>query len=489
MSILTEVKALRDKALELKTIVQAGHFDHAFDDDYNLHLTFADGDAYRIPMIDFRPYQKEVPKVLFGGESKRILLEWPRRAGKEIVTWNIALQGAIVDPGMYIITYPTNVRARKILWQGAPLINGESIRFLDMIPKRLLARKPNDQEMTIELTNGSLIWIVGCDIDPGKLRGTNPRGMVMSELAFSDPRVLYTMLPVFRQNGGWLLGQSTYDGQNHFYWMIQKNMADPNWFCREESIRTLLDENGQPYITDEDVEEDRRAGMPEYLIQQEYYGNVQINEETKFFAIAMNEVRKAERIIKGLIHTSRNVYAFFDIGVNDCTAIILAQFENRAGKLWPSVIGYIENNNQDLNFYVTEIRHFCARHNLPFKHMFVPHDGANRNFNDNLKNTTHYLAEMGEVGIIVKRPSSHKIAIETIRQKLYMTSFNEENCQRLIDCLCNYEKEFDDKMGRFKDNPVHDWSSHGVKSFQTMALALDAGLVSEVSYDVVYYAG
>ena len=67
-----------------------------------------------------------------------------------------------------------------------------------------------------------------------------------------------------------------------------------------------------------------------------------------------------------------------------------------------------------------------------------------------------------------------------------MTSFNEENTVRLIDCLSNYEKEFDDKMGKFKDTPVHDWSSHGVKSYQTMVLALDAEMINETTYDVLY---
>ena len=486
MSILREAKALRDQMKDILASKNANKFSYQHDEFFNLTILFENGETVRIPMINLRPYQIELQKVLMSGQSKRILVEWPRRAGKEVVTWNLILQSAIVDPGMYIMTYPTNVRARKILWQGAALINGESKKFLDMIPEKLLARKPNDQEMTIELVNGSLIWIVGCDIDPGKLRGTNPRGLVFSELAFSDPRVLYTMLPVLRQNGGWLLGQSTYDGMNHFYWMIKKNKDDPLWFCREENINTLVDENGNPYITDEDVDEDRRAGMPEYLIQQEYYGNVQINEETKYFAIAMNEVHKSERIVRGLILPNKNVYAFYDIGVDDCTAITLAQFETKGNKLWPIIIGYIENNNRDLNFYVNEIRMFCNRYSLPFKYHFLPHDGANRNFNDGLKNTIDYLADKGEHGILVKRPTKHKTAIEAIRQKLYMTTFNQENTQRLIDCLSNYEKEYDEKLGRFKDNPTHDWSSHGVKSYQTLALALDAEMVNEVCYDVVY---
>ena len=488
MGILQDVKALRDKALSVHETRSLSTYELTRDGRNNLLVTWADDYQVRIPVIDFRPYQLEARDDLVNEKSKRLLRQWPRRSGKEVTTWNIIIDFAISSPGMYIMAYPTNVRARKILWEGAMLDrnSGDSIKFVEMIPKRLLARKPNDADMSIHLTNGSLIWVVGCDIDPDKLRGTNPRGIVFSELAFSDPKVLYNMLPVLRQNGGWLFGQSTYDGMNHFYWMLTKNKEDPLWSCKEENINTLVDEQGEPYITDADVDEDRRAGMPEYLIQQEYYGNVQINEETKYFAIAINEVHKSGRIIKQHYIPNKNVYAFYDIGVSDYTAVTLAQFESRAGKLWPTVIGYIENNNRALSFYVDEIRRFCNSRNLSFNAHYVPHDGANRSFGDNLKTTQDYLFEMGEKAFIVKRPSSHKVAIEAIRQKLFMTTFNDENTQRLIDCLSNYEKEFDDKMGKFKDNPVHDWSSHGVKSYQTLVLALEGELISEVPYDVIY---
>jgi hypothetical protein len=483
---LKKANEIANNIAALAENMEESQYDFEWDEDFNLYFKMGVSEKIKIPIINLRLYQLEVQRVLFGGLSKRILLSWPRRAGKEVITWNIIIQAAITMPGMYIMTYPTNVRARKILWQGAALINGVSTRFLDMIPKELLARKPNDAEMTIELVNGSLIWIVGCDIDPGKLRGTNPLGIVFSELAFSDPRVLYTMMPVLRQNGGWLIGQSTYDGMNHFWHMLKNNRNDPNWFCREESILTLVDENGKPYITEEDVNEDRAAGMPEYLIQQEYYGNVQINEETKYFAIAINKIYETERIISGLFLPNHRVYPFFDIGVDDCTSITLAQFKCVEGVLWPCVVGYMENNNRDLTFYVDEVRAFCARYNFPLGDFYIPHDGKNRNWNDGLKNTIDYLREKGVTGHFVERPSSHRVAIEAIRQCLYKTRFNKENTQRLVDCLSSYEKEYDDKMGKYKDNPVHDWSSHGVKSYQTMVLALDANQIVNTVYDVIY---
>jgi hypothetical protein len=473
-----------DEAISCRT---SSRYETRRDKDANLFVTFDDGEEVKLPYIPFRPYQIELQVKLYIEKVLRHLLERPRRSGKEVESWNLLIEGSIESPGLYMMVYPTNVRAKAVLWDGAILMpNGASVKFLEMIPKRLI-QSINNQEMKIKLVNGSVIWVVGSDIDPDKLRGTNPRGIVYSEFAFQDPRVFYVMLPALRQNGGWLIGQSTFDGMNHFYQLIEHNKNDPLWYCRADSIVTLLDENGNRYITDEMIEEDRRAGMPEYLIQQEYYGVVQINQETKYFAHAMKVILECGRLVPNLVIPNANVYSAFDIGVNDCTAITLFQVRRIDNYLKPSVIGYFENNNRDLAFYVMEIRRFCNRYNLTFKDHFVPHDGQKRDFNTG-KNTIDFLRDMGESGFVVPRPTSKENAIESMRRMLYLCDFNKENTQRLIDCLANYSKEFDDKMGTYKNRPLHNWASHGVDSFQTMTLALDGDMISDRPFDVVYYA-
>lgn len=43
------------------------------------------------------------------------------------------------------------------------------------------------------------------------------------------------------------------------------------------------------------------------------------------------------------------------------------------------------------------------------------------------------------------------------------------NCDQGIKCLDHRRKKWDDKLGRFMDIPVHDWSSHGADSFEQFA--------------------
>jgi len=485
---LKEAKALAAEVLEITTNMDSARYFTKRDEKANLLIEYEDGQVDQLPYVPFRVYQEEVAVELFLNGMKRFLLERPRRSGKEVESWNILIEAAVESPGLYMMVYPNNVRGRAVLWDGAILMpDGQSVKFLDMIPTRLMQSKPNNTEMKVKLVNGSVIWVVGSDIDPNKLRGTNARGIVYAEFAFQDPRVFWIMLPSLRQNGGWLIAQSTFDGMNHFYQMIENNKDDPLWYTRVDSIVNLVDENGNRYITDEMIEEDRRGGMPEYLIQQEYYGIVQINQETKYFAHAIKEIYENERLISNLLILNSNVYAAYDIGINDCTAIVLFQVRRVDSYLKPSIIGYIENNNRDLAFYVMEVRRFCIRYNLVLKDHFIPHDGQKRDFNTG-KNTIDFMQEMGESAFIVPRPTSKENAIEAMRRKLYVCDFNKENTQRLIDCLSNYSKEFDDKLGTYKNKPLHNWASHGVDAFQTMTLALDGDMISDRPYETVYYS-
>lgn len=460
----------------------------SFDKHNNFFISFKDGRTYRLPFIRFRPYQKDIHDQLFVKDKHKILLCWPRRSGKEFVSWSVILQEALINPGLYLLVYPTNVIAKSVLWEGGIIHNeGQFVPFLKMIPSQLIA-SINNQELKIKLVNGSIIWMMGSDINIDRLRGTNPRLIVFSEFAFQDPRVYQIMRPVLVQNKGKVILQSTFNGMNHFYQLYERVKNDPSWYCKIESITTLLDENGQRYITDEMIEQERKDGMPEYLIQQEYYGNVILNEETRYFALALKEIHESNRLIDNLIIPYAPLYTAWDLGKNDTNAIIFFQVKRVENYMRSYIVGYLENNNKGFSFYINEIRQFAARYSLPVRYHFLPHDGRNQIMTtDKPKSAADFLHEMGEVCITVQRPKEKILGIEAVRRRLYFCDFNKENTGRLIDCLSNYSKEFDDKMGRYKDNPIHDWASHGTDAFQTMAFALDAGMVGENKSNISYY--
>ncbi len=47
--------------------------------------------------------------------------------------------------------------------------------------------------------------------------------------------------------------------------------------------------------------------------------------------------------------------------------------------------------------------------------------------------------------------------------------FDEERCERILNALANYHKEFDERTKLFRDTPAHDWSSHFADAFRYLA--------------------
>lgn len=479
MNLRKQIDDLKQEIAQLS----ATSYDTYRDEDGNLIIKFGNDTELKIPIIKLRNYQIEDQKALFIEGKKRIIAQYPRRSGKEVESWNFIVEGAIETPGLYLMGYPTNVRARKILWEGQIVMpDGSSFRFLDMIPKIFLQGKPNNVDMTITLKNGSVIWVVGSDIDPDKMRGINPRGAVLSEFAYCNPQLLYTLLPIFRQNNGWIFLQSTFNGMNHFYRMLRNNKNDPNWHCRDETIITLLDENGNRYITDEMIEEDRRAGMPEYLIQQEYYGNVQINQETRYFAREINYIDQNDKIVENLILYNTPCYTASDFGIRDDCCWLIFQMDYDGN---PVVISFFKSNNRKLDYYLFECRRRTEKHGLYIRNHFGPHDADTVHF-PHTESAVDVARDMGESMIVTQKPFSKIAAINQMRKMLVRCRFNKQETSGLIDCLSNYEKEYDDKMQIYKDRPLHNWASHGVDAFQTMTLAIDAGLVGESRREIIY---
>ncbi|WP_010597609.1 hypothetical protein [Rickettsiella massiliensis] len=270
---------------------------------------------------------------------------------------------------------------------------------------------------------------------------------------------------------------------NHAYRYWQSIKTNPAWIWRVDSVESLRDEAGNRYITDELIDEDRKAGMPEFLIQQEYYSVITVQHERLYFSKEIQHLEENKRLIPELVLPNVPVYAFYDLGVNDSTAVILAQFDHLNN---PNIIHFMEANNHPIQYYVNEVHRFCNKRHLRLHSHFLPHDGKNRD-KATTKSTQDILQELGEAAFCVPKPQRKIDAINLMRRMLYRTKFNKENTERLIDCLSNYSKVFDEKNNIYKDSPLHDWTSHAVDAYQTLTLAIEHQMIRDVMPEIIYY--
>ena len=98
-----------------------------------------------------RPYQIPICDALENKGYDRIIAVLPRRAGKDVVGFNLMIREALRTIGVYFYILPTFAQAKRVIWDSI-LNNG--MRFLDFIPFELI-QTTNSTEMKILLKNGS----------------------------------------------------------------------------------------------------------------------------------------------------------------------------------------------------------------------------------------------------------------------------------------------------------------------------------------------
>jgi hypothetical protein len=163
--------------------------------------------------------------------------------------------------GTYYYFFPTFNQGRKILWDG---IDKDGMRFLEHFPKELIKGKPNETEMRIELKNGSIFQIVGCDkID--SIVGTNPVGVVFSEYSLMKAQVWEFIRPILAENGGFAIFVYTPRGMNEGWKILQIAKENPHEWWHE--VLTVDDTKA---ISETTLFQEKKE-MPADLFDQEYY--------------------------------------------------------------------------------------------------------------------------------------------------------------------------------------------------------------------------
>ena len=160
----------------------------------NNHLRQFVPEWYQLPVID--AIEKE--------GKKNAILVWNRRAGKDITSLNILIRQALKRRGSYLYMLPQQKQARQVIFQG---MTYEGKPLLSYIPEELIARRLQ-QEMTIHLVNGSIIYFCGSNYYDS-YRGISPMGIVMSEAGYSHPMAYSTFVPALERNNAFSLLIST----------------------------------------------------------------------------------------------------------------------------------------------------------------------------------------------------------------------------------------------------------------------------------------
>lgn len=413
-----------------------------------------------------RQYQREVFSAFDNG-IKRAVLVWHRRSGKDKSLFNLTVREACKRVGSYFYLFPFYSQGKKILWNG---MDRDGFPFLGHIPAPLLASK-NEADLKLTLKNGSIIQIVGTDrID--SIVGTNPVGCVFSEYSLQDPLAWDFIRPILRENDGWAAFCYTPRGHNHAYDLYSMAQTTPGWFCQLLTI----DDTG--IVSKEAIEQERKEGMREELIRQEYYCSFEAGIVGAIYGKEMERARTDGRICGVPIKTGVPVDTYWDLGYDDSTTIWFVQNVGREIHL----VDYYENFTAPLQHYVDILKQKKKDHGFIYGRHVLPHDGDTHELTQG-KTRRQSLFEMGVTCQITKRPKRKEDTIEQVRQIFSICWFDAERCKRGIESLANYHREYDEKLKTYSYSPVHDWASHGADAFQTMAISHRFGPQPQHDYE------
>lgn len=206
-----------------------------------------------------RSYQLPLLKALDGG-TKRAVIVWHRRAGKDKTCFNYMIKRAAVEVGTYFYLLPTYSQAKKVVWDN---IDNDGFKMLDHIPHELI-KKTNATELKIELINGSVIQLISADEFKNSGVGTNPIGVVFSEYSISDRQAWDFVRPILAANGGWAIFNFTPRGKNHAWELLEKAKQSADWFWQ------VLTVDDTDVITPDVLAEEKRD-TAEAIFEQEYY--------------------------------------------------------------------------------------------------------------------------------------------------------------------------------------------------------------------------
>jgi hypothetical protein len=235
---------------------------------------------------------------------------------------------------------------------------------------------------------------------------------------------------------------------------------NPNWFAELLTINDTKRPDGSPVITLDAVEEERNAGMPEEMVQQEFYCSFDAPLVGSYFGAQMANALREGRIGRIPWDPKLEVHTAWDLGIDDSMSIWFIQ--TYGGEV--RCIDYYESSGEAIPHYIKHLKE------LPYVYgeHYAPHDITVRSLNDG-KTRWETAKNLGVKMRIGKRQAVED-GIEAIRNILPRCYFDEDKCARGIEGLRQYRKEWDDARKVFSSTPVDDWTKHPADALRTFVM-------------------
>lgn len=370
---------------------------------------------------------------------------------------------------------PEAAQGRKAIWEAVNPHTGR--RRIDEAFPQELRETTRENEMSIRFRCGSTWQVLGSD-NYNSLVGSPPAGIVFSEWALANPSAWAFTRPMLRENGGWAAFIYTPRGRNHGATFYEAHKNDPEWFCEHLSAeQTDVFSPEQLAIERKELIQEFGQEDGDNRYRQEYLCSFEAGVIGSYYAREFEAIDRERRVCRVPVDPGYPVHTAWDLGIGDSTAIWLTQVIGRELRL----VGYIENSGVGLDWYARELDKMDCK----WGEHILPHDGGARELGTG-KTREETLRSLGLQRTRVLPIAAVDDGINATRRMLARCVFDEAGCERGINALRNYRRDWNDKLKTFSSRPLHDWASHGSDAFRALAMADlradDGGFGKKLSY-------
>lgn len=372
-----------------------------------------------------------------------------RRCGKTVLCINDLIYRALIDDkenGRYAYVAPYYAQSKTIAWD-----------YLVRFSQPVLA-KANQSELWVELLNGSRIRLFGAD-NPDALRGLYLDGVVLDEYADMKPSIFGAVLrPLLSDRKGWATFIGTPKGHNSFWEIYNNATKDKDWYVKV--LRA-----SQTGLLEQSELDDAAKTMTQDQYLQEFECDFESAILGAYYGKEMRQLTDQGRIREVEYDPMFPVHTAWDLGYSDDTAIWFFQVVH--GEI--RCLDYHSSNGQPVAFYAGIIQAREKERGYVYGTHWLPHDARAKTLSSN-RSVIEQLGDKIPLKTIKIAPNLKlQDGIQASRLALTRAWFDHK-CNDGIECLRQYQREYDEDKKVFRDKPRHDWTSHGADAWRYLSL-------------------
>lgn len=305
-------------------------------------------------------------------------------------------------------------------------------------------------------------------------RGGALSGLSLDEFSQHPPGIFGEVLSKsLADHLGYAAFLGTIKGKNQLYQAHEKNKANPEWFTlwRDVNASLAMEEGATITALRRAMQDDlgliQSGMMTQEEYDQEWFLSPHAAIKGAYYAKQLAAAYRSGRIRRFEHDPALKVHDVWDLGKGPNMAVGCFQRFGREMRM----IDYLQGNESDgIPHLIRELQ----RKPYIFGKHFAPHDIRATELGTG-KTRLETAAALGwEFEIVPELTVADGInAGQLLFPRLWINADPETGdgpCGAFVEAIGQYRREWDERRGQFKDNPVHDWASHPADMYRYAAI-------------------